>query len=320
MTTPAPIGPRLADAVPFDGIQPGGGVGISVERAARRVRRAWLRLARRGHLARMAAARTGACPSCAHHPLDARDGKLDRNRCGYRFPDDAAVWRPVCGLARAGLAEVALTLAAAAALAAAVVALALATGAPLAWLGLGPVAALAAFGVHFFRDPERVTPDAPDALIAPSDGVVTHVHTVDDPDFPGGRALRVSVYLSPYDVHLNRAPRAARVAAIRYFPGRFVNARHPDCARINEQLWVDLIDRDGRHLRVKQISGALARRLVCWLAEGEEVVPGARYGMIKYGSRADVLVTPGDDVAVAVTVGQRVYAGETVMMRFGRRP
>ena len=91
------------------------------------------------------------------------------------------------------------------------------------------------------------------------------------------------------------------VQAVRYFPGRFLNARHRDCARVNEQLWVDLIDDDGRHLRVKQISGALARRLVCWLAIGERVVPGDRYGMIKYGSRADVLVTPGADVAVAVT-------------------
>ena len=89
-------------------------------------------------------------------------------------------------------------------------------------------------------------------------------HPVDDPDFPGGRALRISVYLSPYDVHLNRVPRAGTVQAVRYFPGRFLNARHRDCARVNEQLWVDLIDDDGRHLRVKQISGALARRLrVC---------------------------------------------------------
>jgi len=317
MTTPAPIGPRLADAVPFDGIQPGGGACLSVERGWRRARRAWLRAARRGYLARMAAARTGRCPGCTHDPLDARDGKLDRNQCGYRFPDDAALWRPVLGLARAGLAEVAVTLAACAALTAAVALVAGATGQPLAWLGLAPVIAVAAFGLHFFRDPERATPAARDALLAPSDGVVTQIHTVDDPDFPGGRALRISVYLSPYDVHLNRVPRAGTVQAVRYFPGRFLNARHRDCARVNEQLWVDLIDDDGRHLRVKQISGALARRLVCWLAIGERVVPGDRYGMIKYGSRADVLVTPGADVAVAVEVGQRVVAGQTVMLRFG---
>lgn len=318
MTAPAPIGPRLADAVRFDGIQPGGGAGIAVERAWRPVRRAWLRIARRGYLARQAAARTGACPGCTHDPLDARDGKLDRNQCGYRFPDDAALWQPVLGLARAGLGEVALTLAACALGAIAVALVARATGAPLAWLGLAPVIAVAAFGLHFFRDPARATPDLPDALLAPSDGVVTQIHTVADPDFPGGRALRISVYLSPYDVHLNRAPRAATVQAVRYFPGRFLNARHRDCARVNEQLWVDLVDDDGRHLRIKQISGALARRLVCWLAVGERVVPGARYGMIKYGSRADVLVTPGDDVAVAVAVGQRVVAGQTVMLRFGR--
>lgn len=317
MTTPPPIGPRLADAVGFAGIQPGGGACLAIERAWRPVRRAWLRTCRRGYVARMAAARTGSCPGCTHDPLDARDGKLDRNQCGYRFPGDAALWRPVLGLARAGLAEVVVTLAACGLAALGVALAARATGQPLVWIGLTPIALVAAFGLHFFRDPERPTPDAPDALLAPSDGVVTQIHTVDDPDFPGGRALRISVYLSPYDVHLNRVPRAATVQAVRYFPGRFLNARHRDCARVNEQLWVDLIDRDGRHLRVKQISGALARRLVCWLAIGEQVVPGDRYGMIKYGSRADVLVTPGPDVAVAVEVGQRVVAGQTVMMRFG---
>ena len=88
---------------------------------------------------------------------------------------------------------------------------------------------------------------------------------------------------------------------------------------MNEQLWVDLEEPDGRVIRVKQVSGALARRLVCWLAVGEQVRPGVRYGMIKYGSRADVLVTPGPDVAVTVAVGERVWAGETVMMRVGSR-
>jgi phosphatidylserine decarboxylase len=319
MTAPAPIGPRLADAVRFDGIQPGGGAGIAVERAWRPVRRAWLRIARRGYLARQAAARTGACPGCAHDPLDARDGKLDRNQCGYRFPDDAALWQPVLGLARAGLAEVVVTLAIAAVLVGIAAVVACATGVAWAWLGAVPALALAAFGLNFFRDPTRTPPPDADALISPSDGVVTAIETVDDPDFPGGRALRISVYLSPYDVHLNRAPRAARVTAIRYFPGRFVTARLEESSRVNEQLWVDLEEPDGRVIRVKQVSGALARRLVCWLAVGEQVRPGVRYGMIKYGSRADVLVTPGPDVAVTVAVGERVWAGETVMMRVGSR-
>ncbi|MBK9033927.1 MAG: phosphatidylserine decarboxylase family protein [Myxococcales bacterium] len=317
MTEPDAIGPRIGDAVPFTGIQPGGGVCIDLEARWRRLRRAMLTRLRPGYVRRAAAARVGACPACVHQPIDPRDLKLVRPQCGQRWPDDEAFWRPRLGLARAGLAEVVVTVAACAALAAAVVIAARSTGAWPVWLGLAPVAAALAFGLHFFRDPERAVPAAPDALLAPSDGVVTQVHTVDDPDFPGGRAVRVSVYLSPYDVHLNRAPRAARVIAIRYFPGRFRNARHRDCARVNEQLWVDLEEPGGRIVRVKQISGALARRLVCWLAVGEDVRPGVRYGMIKYGSRADVLVTPGPEVEVAVTVGQRVVAGQTVMMRFG---
>lgn len=308
-------GPRAADAVPFVGIQPGGGWGNALERLARRVRRRWLRVARVDYLRRRAASRVGACPGCVHDPLDPLDQKLVRNQCGLSWPDEDEVWRPVLGLARAGLGEVVGSLALVLALAAA--AAIAARHHPLGWALLAPAAAVLAFALHFFRDPERTVVDDPGALLAPSDGVVTHIHEVDDPDFPGGRALRVSVYLSPYDVHLNRAPRAARVVDVRYFPGRFRNARHPACARENEQLWVDLVDRDGRAIRVKQISGALARRLVCWLRVGETVAPGARYGMIKYGSRADVLITPGADVAVAVAIGQRVVAGQTVLARLG---
>ena len=319
MTEPPAIGPRLGDAVAFPGIQPGGGACHDLELRWRSVRRALVRRFRPDHVARMAAARVGDCPGCAHRPIDPADLKLVRPQCGYRWPDDEQFWEPRLGLARAGLAEVVVTLAIAAVLVGIAAVVACATGVAWAWLGALPALVLAAFGLNFFRDPTRTPPTAPDALVSPSDGVVTAIETVDDPDFPGGRALRISVYLSPYDVHLNRAPRAARVTAIRYFPGRFVTARLEESSRVNEQLWVDLEEPDGRVIRVKQVSGALARRLVCWLAVGEQVRPGVRYGMIKYGSRADVLVTPGPDVAVTVAVGERVWAGETVMMRLGSR-
>src|SRR5262249_54409755 len=120
--------------------------------------------------------------------------------------------------------------------------------------------------VWFFRDPERVIPADPGALVSPADGTVTHVEEVDDADFPGGRALPISIFLSIFNVHVNRLPRDGKVAAVRYFPGAFLDARHHDCAQRNEQLWIDITDGDsGRPLRVKQISRAIARRIVCWL-------------------------------------------------------
>lgn len=312
-----PAGPRAADAVAITSVQPGGGFCFGLEARWGRLRRAWLRRVRPGYVRRMAAARTGDCPGCPHDVIDGRDLKLVRNLCGFRFrpADDRFAYRERLGLARAGLAEVVITSAGCALALALIAAIAAATDRRAPWLGAIAVAAVWLQALHFFRDPERAIPDQDDALLAPCDGVVTHIHEIADDDFPGGRALRISVYLSPWDVHLNRAPRAGRVAAVRYLPGAFLNARHRECAVRNEQLWVDLVEPDGRTLRVKQISGAMARRLVCWLRVGEDVLPGERYGMIKYGSRTDVLIPPGDDVALAVAVGDRIAAGSTVLLR-----
>lgn len=321
-TSSAPPGPRARDAVPITSVQPGGGFCVGLEARWGRARRAWLRRVRPGYVRRMTAARVGACAGCTHDVIDGRDLKLVRNVCGVRFrpEDDRFRWRDRVGLARAGLAEVIVTTAGCA-IATAVIAVA----AHLAdhwgpWLGMAAVAAVWLQGLYFFRDPTRAIPADPRALLAPCDGVVTHLHEVDDDDFPGGRALRISVYLSPWDVHLNRIPRPGRIVAVRYLPGAFLNARHRECAVRNEQLWIDLVEPDGRLVRVKQISGAMARRLVCWLRVGEDVEPGARYGMIKYGSRADVLVPPGDDIELAVAIGDRVSAGSTVMLRRSPAP
>ena len=146
--------------------------------------------------------------------------------------------------------------------------------------------------------------------------MVTHIDEVDAPDFPGGRAARISIYLSVWNVHLNRMPRRARMLSARYFPGEFLNARHRECVQRNEQLWVDFEEPGGRRFRIKQISGAIARRLVCWLRAGEEVAAGERFGLIKFGSRTDVLLPTGERLALAVAVGDRVAAGTSVLLRF----
>ena len=106
--------------------------------------------------------------------------------------------------------------------------------------------------VYFFRDPEREIPKAADALVSPADGTVTNVEEIDDPDFPGVRALRISIFLSIFNVHVNRVPRTGKIAQIRYFPGAFLDAREPESAVRNEQLWIDMVEENGRPLRVNE--------------------------------------------------------------------
>jgi phosphatidylserine decarboxylase len=187
----------------------------------------------------------------------------------------------------------------------------------LAWLvPVGVLLPVWLFIVAFFRDPNRTIPTDPDAVVSPADGVITHVDEVEEPGFPGGRAFRISIFLSVFNVHVNRLPRAGKVKRIAYYPGEFLDARHHECSRRNEQLWVDLEDeRTGCLVRVKQTAGAIARRIVCWLRLGETVAAGERYGMIKFGSRTEVLL-PTDAVAeVKVRVGQAVKGGRDVLLQ-----
>lgn len=312
-------GPSLSQAVAVTSIQPGGGFCIGLELFWDRVRRAYLRALRPGYVARMATLRQGACEDCAHDVIDARDVKFHRPVCGYTFRDEdnAFAWRGRLKLAQTGLAEVVVALFVGAVIMAALIAAAVVTPHWGYWVAaaLGGLTWFQA--IWFFRDPNRAIPTGdPSAFLSPSDGVVTDIEEIDDPEFPAEKAFRLSIYLSPLDVHLNRNPRDAQVEAVRYFPGRFLTASHYECAVQNEQLWVDLREDNGRLIRLKQISGSMARRLVCWLKEGEAVKAGERYGMIKYGSRADVILAADDPIDLAVKVGDRVYAGTTVLLRF----
>src|SRR5262249_22637446 len=188
------------------------------------------------------------------------------------------------------------------------------------WLPALPVVGLWAFVVSFFRDPHRNIPADAAALVSPADGTVTHIEEVTDHEFPQVRALRISIFLSVFSVHINRVPRAGRVTAVRYFPGAFLDARTADCAVRNEQLWVDLEEAGtARMIRVKQISGAIARRIVCWLKLGDLLQKGERFGMIKFGSRTDLLIAAHEAIDVRVKVGEQVYGGSTVLLRFSER-
>jgi phosphatidylserine decarboxylase len=261
--------------------------------------------------------RQGNCPGCPHEIVDSRDLKYCRNVCGYWFhpEDDPFARRNRLGFARAGLAELCI---------ATIVLwligslLAWATVIhPLFWAPAGLVALVWLEIVYFFRDPERRIPSDPAALLSPADGNITDIGEVEAPGFPGDRAFRIGIFLSIFNVHVNRLPRSGRVVSVRYFPGAFLDARHPECPARNEQLWLDLEEGDsGRLIRIKQISGAVARRIVCWLKPDETVRAGDRYGMIKFGSRTEVLLPTSEAVEVQVKVGDKVQGGATVLLRF----
>jgi phosphatidylserine decarboxylase len=166
---------------------------------------------------------------------------------------------------------------------------------------------LACFYLWFFRDPERAIPQEPDALVSPADGKVTDISTV---VVGQEKRLRVSIFLSVIDVHVNRSPIGGVVRDVRYQRGKFLDARSPDCAELNEQNIVT-VEGDGQIVVFKQIAGLLARRIVFDPKIGDRLVRGQRVGLIKFGSRTDVLFDAG--ARVNVKVGDRVKGGASVV-------
>ncbi len=191
---------------------------------------------------------------------------------------------------------------------------------PLRWAGIAVALFFWLFTVAFFRNPHRVPAGGPDCLIAPADGVVSDIGVVDEPDFIGGRALRVGIFLSVFDVHVNRSPADAEIRWAKYTPGRFLDARHPDATHANEANSLGLECRApnaGLRLVVRQISGLIARRIVCTHGVGDAVTRGELYGMIRFGSRTELWLPADTPHRLVVAVGSRVKCGETVMIRLG---
>jgi phosphatidylserine decarboxylase len=174
-------------------------------------------------------------------------------------------------------------------------------------------AALGGFFAYFFRDPDRVVPEAANVVVSPADGRIMHAGPADPATSPPGPWLQITIFLSPLDVHINRAPVAGRVTRIEYRPGRFLPA-YDARAGENElnEIWVDA---DGTPIVFRQVVGILARRIVCRIAEGQQVERGERIGLMKFGSRMDVFVPPG--TRLCVEPGQSVVAGETIVAVLG---
>jgi phosphatidylserine decarboxylase len=186
------------------------------------------------------------------------------------------------------------------------------------WLGAVPLA-LTVWVFSFFRDPERQVPQGAWLLLAPADGRVTAIETIDAPPELGapGRALRVSIFLSVFNCHLNRSPCAARVQRVVYRRGRFLNALRGASAGENEQnILVLRPDAVETPILVRQVAGIIARRIVCRAADGDHLSAGQRFGMIKFGSRTDLVVPEAAPVELRINVGDRVKAGLTVLGQF----
>jgi phosphatidylserine decarboxylase len=180
-------------------------------------------------------------------------------------------------------------------------------------VGWSPSAVLwifTALCVFFFRDPERQTPNNATAIVSPADGKVIGIDEVDESQFIHGRARRVSIFMSVWNVHVNRVPVDGTVKYIRYQRGRFHVASLPKASAENEQVIIGIESPRGRIL-VKQIAGILARRVVCYLGEGQQVQRSERFGIIKFGSRLEVFVPP--NAKMCVRLKEKVRAGETII-------
>jgi len=167
---------------------------------------------------------------------------------------------------------------------------------------------------YFFRDPRREIPEDLRAIVAPADGRVVDVTALEREDFIGGPAVRVGIFLSIFNVHINRAPLAGRVVEMLYQPGKFLNAMRPESADENEFMWIGFEQPEPprRRFAVRQISGMLARRIVCPLQPGQTVARGEKFGMIKLGSRTEVIL-PADAVDIRVRPGDKLRAGTDIV-------
>lgn len=178
------------------------------------------------------------------------------------------------------------------------------------WLLAFGLVVLTIYVAYFFRDPERTGERGDRLVVSPADGKVVLITEVDEPAFIHGRALRVSVFLNIFNVHVNRYPVGGTVRYVHYNPGRFINAAAEKASLENEQSSVG-IDTGARRVLVKQIAGLIARRIVTYSREGEHVVQGERMGLIRFGSRMDVFIPTNSKVLVSV--GDKVAAGTSLL-------
>ena len=165
------------------------------------------------------------------------------------------------------------------------------------------------FVTWFFRDPERRIPNEPNVIVSPADGKITEIVTENEP-INGKLCKRVTIFLSVFNVHVNRVPIGGTIEDIRYNPGKFLAAFNPKASMDNEQNLI-LINNGRTHIFVKQIAGLIARRIVCWPKKGDHYESGQRYGLIRFGSRVDILLP--ENTKLSITCGDKVSGGKSII-------
>ncbi|MGC4004889.1 MAG: phosphatidylserine decarboxylase [Pirellulales bacterium] len=267
-----------------------------------------------GYVKRMAERMQGTADGALHELLDPRDLKYCRNLCTADWvpEDDRFRWRSHLGFARWGLCELMLMAGPLSALTVGAACLPW----PWSWTAIVP-GVLTALIVWFFRDPPRRVPIEAGLIVAPADGKVVEITPLAHHEFVGGPAVRIGIFLSIFNVHINRAPVKLRVIKLHYSPGKFLNALDPESALLNENLWIGLEEEAAPHRKmvVRQISGLIARRIVCDVRPGETLECGQKFGMIKLGSRTE-LILPSEGLELLCRPGQNISAGSSLMAKY----
>ena len=307
-------------------IQPGGGPIMQWELAWGGVRRWWLRTFRKSYVAKMAKLRKGEQNPTPHEVLDPRDVKYYENQPGgyhWSRADDPFTSRDDLPFARWGLAELIVLTLGSLLLAGALMAFAMLAPAPLLvryGLAILSLAAVIVAGliVYFFRDPSRIIPTKPGQVVSPADGTIAAITEYEDHPFIGGPAVKVGIFLSIFNVHVNRFPITGRVVGLAYKRGKYLNALNPESALENEQLHVklettDRVDGPPRRMVIHLIAGLIARRIVCVLKPGDLRIRGTRIGMIKLGSRTEIVMPKEEGLKILVQVGEKVHGGATII-------
>lgn len=174
--------------------------------------------------------------------------------------------------------------------------------------------------LSFFRDPNRKIPAGDNLILSPADGTISDIEVVDEPNFIGGKATRIGIFLSIFSVHINRTPCAVKIEKITYRKGSFINAMNPESGKVNESndIAMTRLAKPNEKILVRQISGAIARRIVCDAEGGQEFAGGTIFGMIKFGSRTELYLPAESPAKIIVKKGDKVKAGLSILAQYGR--
>ena len=186
-------------------------------------------------------------------------------------------------------------------------------GKGLRWTIVIVIAVATCFVLNFFRDPERVTPDETGIVVSPADGKIVLIKELFEPEYLKQNAVQISVFMSPLDVHVNRFPISGTIGYYKYIEGKYLVAFNDKSSELNERTHIGIEGGNGKVL-FKQIAGTIARRIIADIHVGQKATIGERFGMIRFGSRVDVII-PRESV-VAVKLNDRVKAGETILARY----